>query len=102
MKTVYSAPNLALVSIFRNILEAHGIRCRIKNEFLSSGLGEIPPIECWPQLCVEDDVFAEASRIVQENLAEDDQSAAWRCEACGEDIEGQFTQCWKCGKGRPD
>ena len=102
MKTVYSAPNLALVSIFRNILEAHGIPCRITNEFLSSGLGEIPPIECWPQLRVEDDAFAEASRIVQENLAEDDQGAAWRCGACGEDIEGQFAQCWKCGKSRPD
>lgn len=102
MKTVYSAPNIALVSIFRNILDAHGIRCWIKNDFLSSGLGEIPPIECWPQLCVEDEDAAEAGRIVEENLSEDHQAAGWRCEACGEDIEGQFTVCWQCGRGRPD
>jgi hypothetical protein len=49
MKTVYSASNIALVSIFQNILEGYGIRCWIKNEFLSAGIGEIPPIECWPE-----------------------------------------------------
>ena len=28
--------------------------------------------------------------------------AAWRCGNCGESIEGQFTDCWKCGAGRTD
>jgi len=100
MKTVYSAQNIALVSIIRTVLEQHGIACRVKNEFLSAGMGEIPPIECWPQLCVDDDDFTESSRIVEEALAEK-KSAPWRCAACGEEMEGQFGACWKCGNVRP-
>jgi hypothetical protein len=73
MKTVYSAPNISLVSIFQNILAGYGIRCRLKNEFLS---------------------------IVDETLSEKD-LPSWNCDSCREVIEGQFTECWKCGKSRP-
>lgn len=99
MKTVYSASNMSLVSIFRDNLESYGINCWIKNEFLSAGVGEIPPIECWPQLCVDDDDYEEAKRIVDEALAKNDRPV-WQCAACGEVIEGQFTECWNCGKSR--
>jgi lambda repressor-like predicted transcriptional regulator len=100
MKTVYSAANISLVSIFQSVLEEHGIRCWIKNEYLSAGAGEIPPIECWPQICVDDDVYPEAQKIVDEALAVKVR-APWKCDPCGEEIEGQFTECWKCGKSRP-
>ena len=100
MKTVYSASNISLVSIFRHILEEHGIKCWIKNEFLSAGMGEIPPIECWPQICVEDADFARAEGIVAEAMTLQVRSA-WQCASCGEQLEGQFTECWKCGKSRP-
>jgi hypothetical protein len=102
MKTVYSAENIALVSIFKDILDGHGIRCWIKNEFLSAAIGEIPPVECWPQLCVDDDNYAEAKRIVDVALStENDSSQTWKCDSCGEEIEGQFAVCWKCEKSRP-
>jgi lambda repressor-like predicted transcriptional regulator len=97
MKSVYSAINIALVSVFQNVLEANGIRCWIKNQYLSAGAGEIPPIECWPQLYVEDEDYSRAKDIVDEALSEKE-LAPWRCEACGEESEGQFSECWKCGK----
>jgi rubrerythrin len=25
----------------------------------------------------------------------------WRCPKCGENLEGQFTECWSCGARRP-
>jgi hypothetical protein len=100
MKTVYSASTISIVSIFQNILEGHGINCWIKNEFISAGIGQIPPIECWPQLCVDDDDFSEAERIVAEALVVKE-STPWKCDSCGEEIEGQFTECWKCGSSRP-
>lgn len=100
MQTVYSASNISLVSIFQNFLEGHGISCWIKNEFLSAGAGEIPPIECWPQLCVDDADFAEAKRLVEEALSEEEKPG-WKCDSCGENLEGQFTECWNCGKSRP-
>jgi len=70
MKSVYSAPNSALASVFKSILEGFGVRCWLKHEFLSSGMGEIPPIECWPRLCVEDGDYEEAKGIIEEALAE--------------------------------
>jgi len=27
-------------------------------------------------------------------------ASPWRCAACGEEIEGQFRECWKCGSAR--
>jgi hypothetical protein len=105
MATVYSAANITLVSVIRSVLEGHGIRCWVRNEFISAGVGDIPPIECWPQLCVGDDDFLEATRIVAEALAPENQGAAaagaWLCGSCGEHIEGQFGQCWKCGASAP-
>lgn len=99
MKTVYSASSLPLVSLFRSILESYDINCWIKNEFLSAGVGELPPIECWPQLCVDDADYKEAQRIIDEALMENEM-AEWQCTSCGEVIEGQFTACWSCGKSR--
>ena len=98
MKIIYSAPNISLVSIIQTILEGHGIPCWIKNEFLRSGVGELPPIDCWPQLCVRDEDYAEAKRIAEEALSMQEMPP-WKCE-CGELIEGQFTECWQCGKSR--
>lgn len=99
MQTVYSASNISIVSIYQNILNGHGIKCWLKNEFISSGMGEIPPIECWPQLCVEDDDYEKAQAIIAEALSEK-VMPAWRCDSCNEEIEGQFTECWKCGRSR--
>jgi len=99
MKTVYSASNISIVSIFQNILEGYGSRCWVKNEFLHAAIGEMPPIECWPQLCVDDKDYEEAKRIVDEALSERD-LPVWICDSCGENIEGQFSECWNCGKSR--
>jgi hypothetical protein len=99
MKIVYSAPNISILSIFQNILEGYGIHCRVKNEFLHAGVGEIPPIECWPQLWVDDNDYEEAKRIVAEALSEQD-VPFWKCESCGEILEGQFSECWQCGASR--
>lgn len=97
-ETVYSAANIPLVSIVKDILEQRGIKCWIRNEALSAGIGELPPIETWPQLCVEKDDYSEAKHIVEEALAAKDISIMWKCDSCGEVIEGQFTECWNCGK----
>lgn len=101
MKTVYSAPNLALVSIFRSVLEGHGIACRIRNEYLVAGVGDLPPFECWPQLQVGDGDFPEAQRIVAEELA-DREYPPWRCGSCGEEVDGRLAECWNCGVAREE
>lgn len=99
-RSVYSAETISQVSIFEAILEQRGIKCWISNEALSAGIGGLAPIETWPQLCVEKDDYSEAKRIVEEAITAKDSSITWKCDSCGEVIEEQFTECWKCGKSR--
>lgn len=103
MKVVYSAANLALVGYVKGVLEDSGIPCRMRNEFLSGVAGELPPIECWPQVVIDDHSLEERAREIVEELmsAADRAGAPWRCRGCGETIEAQFTDCWNCGRGMP-
>ena len=85
----------------RSVLEAQGIACTVRNDFLSSGVGELPVNECWPEIWVLDDDTADmARRIIASHESPGDAPAPWRCEQCGEVSEGQFGQCWQCGAVR--
>jgi rubrerythrin len=35
------------------------------------------------------------------DLARQFRGQNWRCPQCGEQLEGQFTACWKCGALKP-
>jgi Putative prokaryotic signal transducing protein len=102
MKRVYSGKDPLMIGHLKNVLETFGIRCVIKKSDLSSAAGELPPIECWPELwVVEDSRRAEAEAILKKTLAPlNSVKKPWRCDRCGEEIEGQFTECWKCGQSR--
>ena len=99
MKRVARHESLAFLGHLRNLLEQSGIDCMIKNEQLSGGLGEIPFLECQPELWVLRD---EQARSAEALLGEIQQAAAsapaWTCSACGESNEGQFAACWACGR----
>lgn len=96
---VYTSPDLPMVGHIKNILESQGIACTIQKQYSSAAVGDIPPIECWPELWILDPKQLErAKEIVSDAM--DPQSAdlpTWKCPACHETIEGQFTACWKCG-----
>ena len=98
LKRLASHESLAFLGHLRNLLEQSGIDCLIRNEQLSGGLGEIPFLECLPELWVMRD---EQLPSAQALLAELDQTAtnlpSWQCPACGEHNEGQFAVCWQCG-----
>ena len=98
MKAVYSSPHLFWVVYYQDILQSNGIECLIKNEYLSGGAGELPPNECWPRLYVDDKDFDRAEQLIQAELnSKPTDTPAWTCSQCGEDNEGQFAVCWKCG-----
>ena len=52
LKRIYSSHNLAAVHHARNLLETEGIRAVVKNEFLSSAMGDLPPAECQAEVWV--------------------------------------------------
>lgn len=101
MIKVYSAENSMDVGLIRGILEEDGINCLVKNQNLSGAMGEIPPLECWPELWITNDYdLIRAQNIVKSALLPTiNNTVPWHC-ACGEKIEGQFTACWKCGEER--
>jgi hypothetical protein len=92
------------VAHIRNFLEAEGIRCRLRNEFLAGAAGELPPIQCWPEVWV-DDLYAQRARELVAELVEqdrDDVASPWQCPSCGEWVEGNFRLCWNCDTPAPE
>ena len=103
MKRIYSAKDPLMIGHLKNVLEIYGIECVTRNLYLSSAAGELPPIECWPELwVVEDRRCADAEGILRKTLGPlKPVRKPWTCAGCGEEIEGQFSECWKCGESRP-
>jgi hypothetical protein len=102
MKRVYCAKDPLMVGHLRNVLALHGIDCVMRKLDLASAAGELPALECWPELWIIDEKrFGEAQAILKKALAPIKVvRKPWRCSGCGEQIEGQFSECWRCGRER--
>lgn len=96
MKRVFRAASLLQVAHARNVLIAAGIDSELRNQYLAGALGDLPMLETWPQLWVEDSFESAALRAL-EKAATAPAGAAWICPDCGEALEPQFTSCWRCG-----
>lgn len=103
MQCVHMAKTVAEAHIVKGILESEGITCEIRGEHLSSAIGGgLPPHEAWPSVWVRDDDAVRADELVVGVFrAKADEEGDWECPACGEQLEGQFTECWQCGTSRP-
>lgn len=99
MKKVTSADNTVMINHYKNILEAEGIACQIRNEHLSQIYGEMPFTEVWPELWVVNDMDCDrAKQLIDVNtIIDESPKMPWRCGKCGEENEGQFAACWSCG-----
>jgi len=66
------------------------------------GAGDIPPLEAWPEIWVDAQDKDIAARLIEEILSPQAPAPdAWICPDCGEHIEGQFAECWRCS-GTPE
>lgn len=85
--------------LLKEILANEGISCALRNDQLSAAIGEIPFIECCPELWVIDDEAYPRARMFLDSWLKQEPSAedAWTCAACGECCEGHFGACWACG-----
>lgn len=95
MRRVFSSFNLAAVHHAKNVLRAEGIAAVVRNEYLSSAMGELPPAECQAELWVVNDADAPSAEVLLRTPPR--RGAPWLCRRCGERSEPQFTHCWKCG-----
>ena len=99
---LYQHANLLVVAHVRNVLEAAGIACELRNTTLRGGAGELPPGDCEPAVWVESRQMTAAQALLDEALAGPARPLqVWVCPQCHERLDGVFDACWKCGTARP-
>lgn len=102
MLKLIQAPNVVIGQHWVNLLETAGIGCELHNRYLNGALGEIPADQCAPELWLDDERDEMLARRILDAAQNGPPPGAlpWRCHACGETLEAQFTACWRCGAGR--
>ncbi|NOT28326.1 MAG: DUF2007 domain-containing protein [Acidobacteria bacterium] len=105
MTQVFVAQHPTEAHLVQGLLEANGIAAEVHGESLFGARGEAPVTpDTLPSVWVLDDDQASSARAVlaaYESREDTSHGVAWVCPACGEQIESQFTECWKCGADRP-
>ncbi len=89
--------------MLKDFLGKEGIACVLRNDNLSTAMGEIPFIECFPELWLLDDECLPRARMLLDGWLNSKAAVpeeAWICPACGEQSDGNFGACWSCGRLR--
>jgi hypothetical protein len=99
MKRVFTSTNVAEVGLLCGLFKQEGIECFTRNERLSMATGSVPFLECMPELWIlKDEDESRALDLVDSWQNKDSEPALpWVCPQCGQNNEGQFGACWKCG-----
>ncbi len=102
MKRIFCSPELFTISRLKDLLEQAGVVCVIRNEVSAGLAGGIPLAESIPELWIQEDQdLAKAEAIKRDWQSEVEiVGGIWRCTACSEQLEPQFTSCWKCGAAK--
>jgi len=100
---VFENFDFSRVGQMQSLLESHGIKTFIRNQYGSSVMGEVPFVEVVPQLFVlrERDV-QRAMELLQLDTPREAEGCDWVCPECGVDVDAHFDRCWKCGVGRDE
>ncbi len=100
MKRLVTADNLMTATLWQAVLESAGIRCQLRNRYISGAVGELPTDQVAPQLWLFNDNDSARAEQLLDELRRAPDSPPWTCPACNEILEGQFFQCWHCGATR--
>ena len=100
MKRLAQAPNLAIATLWADMLNGAGLRVTVQRAFAGSIAGEIPPDQALPELWLIDDAQAMAARQLLHQL-QNPAERRWACPGCAEVIDGPFETCWNCGSAAP-
>ena len=105
MIKVFEDFDIALVGHYQSVLESNDIPTFMKNQFGTSGAGELPFVEVVPQLWVLNEADVERARKLIAELdlpGGQELPQPWECAECGTPQEAAFTHCWKCSTARPN
>ncbi len=107
MKKVFVAKHPAEAHLVRGLLEAEGIRAEVQGESLFGARGQAPVTpDTLPTVWIAvDEDLPRATELLagfdKWDVPPQAESETWSCPQCGERVEGQFQQCWRCGAERP-
>jgi rubrerythrin len=100
MKRLVLAPNIALATLWADLLTNAGIEATVQRMYASSIAGELPPDQALPEVWISDDAELERARGLLDALRHP-AHRHWACRGCGEIVDGPFDQCWNCGADMP-
>jgi len=108
MQKVFVAQHHAEAHLVNGLLHSHGIDSEVRGEALFTTVeaslvvpGASP--EVW---VLNPNQISQAMDLVRrfskgETLS-NSSGPSWQCPKCGETLEPQFTECWKCGTSKPN
>jgi hypothetical protein len=99
MKLIYTHPNRLIVENIKNLLENDGIEVILQNQYAGGGVGELAPIDAWPELWLAKESDLERAMALMESV-KNTETEKWVCKNCGEENGGSFEMCWACAKDR--
>lgn len=103
MIKVFENFSFSRVGQMQSLLEAHGIKTFIRNQYGSSVMGEVPFVEVVPQLFVlEEQDVARAHELLELDQPRAAEGGDWVCTECSAHVDANFNRCWKCGVERPE
>ena len=87
------------MGLLKSRLEEAGIPCLLRNEQISQVIPSAAfSAELW---IVNDEDYQRAVDLCEAwRHPSSEARQAWICPKCGEELEGQFRACWKCGSNR--
>ncbi len=100
MLRLTQAPNIAIATLWADLLSEGGMPASVQRQHLLAAAGQLPPDQCLPEIWLEHAEHAPQARCLLQALADLPQRR-WQCPGCGEAVEGGFEQCWNCGAFMP-
>ncbi len=100
MKRVLQAPNLALATLWADMLSGTGIAATVQRAWAGSIAGELPPDQCLPEVWVQDSSRCEEAALLLHRWRHAP-ARHWVCGRCQEVVDGPFEECWNCGEAMP-
>jgi hypothetical protein len=116
MRHVYTGRDEMDAHFVKGLLQQEGIEAIVQGEALESAFSTLPlsskslPGVWVPEadeqralLVVRDYQQVDAANAADEDdTVEDAPRPTWKCANCGEAVEEQFSECWKCGHAKPE
>lgn len=95
---VHRVPDPIEANIIRGLLEQAGVAVMLQGEALTGGYSGLPKVAD-VRIMVPARLEEQARAIIDgyQDRSGDSGLAPWHCARCGEENDGGFEICWRCG-----